>query len=139
MIHLIEQAREYLQLMFYIFEEDKTGNMVLDALSAAAQRGVIVYFIVDGYGSKPLSDNRQQDLRRAGVRFRAFAPIQGIRFSSVGRRMHTKAVVCDHKMARVGGVDISDKYHGDDSHPAWLDSDRKSLVWGKCVSVLLDP
>src|SRR3546814_91027 len=121
MIHLIEQAREYLQLMFYIFEEDKTGNMVLDALSAAAQRGVIVYFIVDGYGSKPFSDNRQQDLRRAGVRFRAFAPIQGIRFSSVGRRMHTKAIVCDHKMAMVGGVNISDKYHGDDAHPAWLD------------------
>src|SRR3546814_13247614 len=42
-------------------------------------------------------------------------------FSSVGRIMHTKAIVCDHKMAMVGGVNISDKYHGDDAHPAWLD------------------
>lgn len=121
LIHLIEQAREYLQLMFYIFEEDGTGNMVLNALSAAARRGVIVYLIVDGYGSKPFSRRRQRDLRRAGVKFRSFAPIKGIRLSSAGRRMHTKTIVCDHKMAMVGGVNISDKYHGTDGRPAWLD------------------
>lgn len=121
LIHLIEQAREYLQLMFYIFEEDATGKMVLDALSAAARRGVTVYLIVDGYGSKPFSTARYIELRKSGVKFRSFAPIKGIRVSSVGRRMHTKAIVCDHKMAMVGGVNISDRYHGSDAHPAWLD------------------
>ncbi|TCS88891.1 cardiolipin synthase [Anseongella ginsenosidimutans] len=121
LIHLIEQAREYLQLMFYIFDEDATGEMVLDALSAAARRGVTVYLVVDGYGSKPFSESRQRELRKAGVKFRSFAPIKGIRFSSVGRRMHTKTIVCDHKMAMVGGINISDKYHGSDTQPAWLD------------------
>lgn len=121
LIHLIEQAREYLQLMYYIFDEDATGEMILDALSAAARRGVTVYLIVDGYGSKPFSETRQRELRKAGVRFRSFAPIKGIRFSSIGRRMHTKTVVCDHKMAMVGGMNISDKYHGSDTQPAWLD------------------
>ena len=121
LIHLIEQAREYLQLMFYIFDEDDTGNLVLDALSAAARRGVTVYLIVDGYGSKPFSEKRQEALRQAGIRFRSFAPIKGIRVSSIGRRIHTKAVVCDHKMAMVCGMNIADRYRGDASRPAWLD------------------
>ncbi|HYH55128.1 MAG TPA: phospholipase D-like domain-containing protein [Anseongella sp.] len=121
LIHLIEQARRYLQLMFYIFEEDNAGRMVLDALSRAARRGVTVYLIVDGYGSKRFSESRYRELRKAGVKFRSFAPIKGVRFSSIGRRMHTKAIVCDHKMAMVGGINISDKYLGDDNNTAWLD------------------
>lgn len=121
LIRLIEQAKHSLHLMFYIFDEDETGNMVLQALSAAARRGVTVYLIVDGYGSRPFSEQRRSGLRKAGVRYRSFAPIKGLRFSSVGRRMHTKTVVCDHKVAMVGGVNISDKYRGSATHAAWLD------------------
>lgn len=121
LLAVIAEAKKSLQLMFYIFEEDNTGRTVLDALAEAARRGVSVYLIVDGYGSGKFSESRSEDLRKAGVKFRSFAPIKGIRYSSVGRRMHTKAVVCDHRTALVGGINISDSYRGSEQSEAWLD------------------
>ena len=50
--HMIEGAKETIHLQTYIFDPDETGRAVANALIAAAQRGVKVYLLIDGYGSQ---------------------------------------------------------------------------------------
>ena len=49
---LIGEARESIHLQTYIFNEDETGQRIAGALRSAAQRGVKVYLLVDGYASQ---------------------------------------------------------------------------------------
>ena len=51
LIALIDGARESLRILYYIFLDDAAGTRVRDALSAAADRGVAVSMLVDGFGS----------------------------------------------------------------------------------------
>ncbi|MDH4233504.1 MAG: cardiolipin synthase ClsB, partial [Nitrospirota bacterium] len=47
-------ARHEIYLQTYIYENDDTGQRIADALKRAALRGVSVYLLIDGYGSKDL-------------------------------------------------------------------------------------
>src|SRR5690606_24408590 len=51
LIEAIEGARDHVHLEYYIFRADRCGRRVLDALVAAAKRGVRVRLLYDGYGS----------------------------------------------------------------------------------------
>ena len=78
---LIDGAERTLRVLYYIYADDDSGKRVNAALIAAAERGVDVSLIVDGFGSddapraffEPLetvgiSVCWSRDLRRAGSR-----------------------------------------------------------------------
>src|SRR5262245_15116393 len=69
-----DAARHEIHLQTYIYEEDTTGRRIGAALSRAAQRGVIVCLLVDGFGAKDLRSGFIQELRDAGVRVLKFRP-----------------------------------------------------------------
>ena len=48
---LIEEARHYILLEYYIVRDDIIGEQLLRQLSAKAQQGVAVYFLYDEVGS----------------------------------------------------------------------------------------
>src|SRR3954453_17758259 len=50
LIALIDDARESLRVLYYIFLDDVSGTRVRDALIAASGRGVKVSLLVDGFG-----------------------------------------------------------------------------------------
>ncbi|HRQ52045.1 MAG TPA: phospholipase D-like domain-containing protein, partial [Agriterribacter sp.] len=75
MLQMIEQAKQSILLQTYIFDDDTTGRLVGDALKRAAQRGVNVYVMPDGYASKVMSRSFIRELRAAGVHFRFFEPL----------------------------------------------------------------
>ena len=52
---IIDSAEDIIHLQTYIFDEDKTGTSISEALIRAAKRGVKVFLLVDAYGSKSLS------------------------------------------------------------------------------------
>jgi cardiolipin synthase len=110
-----------LHLQTYIFDEDETGAAVANALKAAAQRGVLVYVLLDGYASQQLSAAFIQDLKTAGVYFRFFEPFFRGNSYYFGRRLHHKVVVADGRYGLVGGVNISNRYNDMEGRPAWLD------------------
>jgi len=114
-------AHYSLHLQTYIFDEDETGQQVARALKAAAQRGVLVYVILDGYASQHLSTGFVADLRKAGVHFRFFEPFFKNRNFYFGRRMHHKVFVADARICLVGGVNVSNRYNDLEDRPAWLD------------------
>ena len=80
------------------------------ALARAAQRGVAVYVMVDGFGSKDLNPELIEGLRAAGVRFLVYRPnISPWTFRRARlRRMHRKVAVIDARVAFVGGINIID-------------------------------
>jgi cardiolipin synthase A/B len=118
---LISEARLSIHLQTYIFSDDETGTSVAQALKEAAQRGVNVYVLVDGYASKDLAPGFVQSLQGAGVNFRFFQPLFKSDRFYFGRRLHHKVMVFDHHTALVSGTNIADRYDDLPDNPAWLD------------------
>ena len=118
---LIRNAKQSIHLQTYIFEDDKTGQDVANALIDAAKRDVVIYLLVDGYASQGLSTVFIDNLVSAGVHFRYFEPMFKSRNFYFGRRLHSKVLVTDATEALVGGVNITDRYNDMPGEPAWLD------------------
>jgi cardiolipin synthase len=114
---LIEEAKESLRILYYIFCDDASGRRVRDTLVAAVQRGVRVSLLVDGFGSnagedffKPLADSDCQFCR--------FSPRLGRRYLL---RNHQKLALADGHRVMIGGFNISDDYFGTVESGAWRD------------------
>lgn len=118
---LISKARQCIHLQVYIFEADETGIRIVDALVAAAERGVKVFFITDGYATPRMHRTFIDRLKNAGVNFRRFEPLLKNRYFYFGRRLHHKVFVADATHALVTGCNITDRYNDMPGHPAWKD------------------
>jgi cardiolipin synthase A/B len=141
LFRLLEQAERSVHLQIYIFEDDETGTEVGAALMKAAQRGVKVYLLLDGYASQYLPDEFIAQLKASGVQFRWFEPVFRSRYFYFGRRMHHKIVVIDAVHSLVGGVNISNRYNDMPDQPAWLDwalyskGEVSAELYNLCVEV----
>ncbi|UXO67410.1 cardiolipin synthase ClsB [Pantoea dispersa] len=111
----IQRAQRTLLLETFILFEDEVGKALHRDLLAAAQRGVKVEVMVDGYGSPDLSTQYINSLTEAGVRFIYYDPrplVMGMR-TNVFRRLHRKIVVIDEEIAFVGGINFSAEHNTD--------------------------
>jgi cardiolipin synthase len=111
----IEKAEHKIILETFIWFEDSVGWQLHDALLKAAQRGVHIEVLLDGYGSADLSDRFVGELTTAGVIFRYYDPrprLFGMR-TNLFRRMHRKIVVVDGVVAFVGGINYSAEHMSD--------------------------
>jgi cardiolipin synthase len=108
-----ESARREIRLETYIYENDAAGQRIAQALSRASRRGVAVYVLVDGFGSKRLDRAFMDGLEAAGVRLLVYrpdiSPWTGERQRL--RRMHRKLAVIDARVAFVGGINVIDDMH----------------------------
>jgi cardiolipin synthase A/B len=103
-----DRARHEIYLETYIYQNDATGQRIAGALKRAVLRGVKVYVLIDGYGSKDLPRSMLDRLRTDGVKTLIFRPkISPWTFRRKRlRRMHRKIVVVDRDIAFVGGINI---------------------------------
>ena len=118
LVALIEGAKESLRVLYYIWEDDVAGRRVRDALVAAAERGVSVSLLVDGFGASSAPKGFFQPLIDAQARFCRFVPRWGRRYLL---RNHQKLALADGSKAIVGGFNISDDYFGTIEQGAWRD------------------
>jgi cardiolipin synthase len=118
MLAAIEAARESVQLETYIFAAGQPGERFRLALIHAKQRGVHVRVLLDALGSMSLPDNYWLALTTAGGEVRWFNPPLLNRF---GIRDHRKLLVCDERVAFVGGFNIAPEYEGDGVTRGWCD------------------
>ncbi|HLG35780.1 MAG TPA: phospholipase D-like domain-containing protein [Bacteroidia bacterium] len=121
LIEVIDAAQSTIHFQNYILDDDETGRSVCDALKRAAQRGVKVFLMLDAWGSRSLSEEFISSLVESGIVFRWFGKMITKRGFHIGRRMHHKIVVCDSQFSLVGGMNIANRYHGNDGNPPWLD------------------
>jgi cardiolipin synthase A/B len=119
LLALIEGARTSLRLLYYIFANDAAGLRVREAMIDAANRGVAVRLIVDGFGSDTTGDDAfLAPLKEAGADVCAFIPRFGRRYLL---RNHQKLALADERRALVGGFNIADAYFADERTTAWRD------------------
>jgi len=114
----IDAAACEIHLETYIFADDVTGRYIVDALVAAARRGVTVRLLVDGFGARDFLPGLGQRLVESGATvevYRAEVARLKIRRHRL-RRLHRKLAVIDGRIAFVGGINIIDDH--DSPHPA---------------------
>jgi len=109
----IQRAQHSLLLETFILFNDDVGQALHAELLAAAQRGVKIEMMVDGYGSPNLPDEFVHSLTSLGVRFLYYDPrplVLGMR-TNLFRRLHRKIVVADGEIAFVGGINYSAEHN----------------------------
>jgi cardiolipin synthase len=117
LLELIGGARSSVEMLMYMFNPDRDGDAVRDALSDAARRGVKVRLLIDGFGSAATPEFFT-DLKSAGGDYCVFHPSWGRRYLL---RNHQKLIVIDDETVLVGGANIDATYLDDRSAKHWRD------------------
>jgi cardiolipin synthase A/B len=104
----IAQARRWVHLDNYIFQNDTTGKRFAEALSAKAAEGVRVRVLHDWFGCMDVPRSFWQELKKSGMEVRAVNPPTLGAPLGVIRRDHRKLLAVDGEYASTGGVCISD-------------------------------
>jgi len=133
LIAAFDGAEQSLRILYYIWEDDESGRRVRDALIRAAERGVEVSLLVDGFGSANASALFFQPLVDAAARFCRFVPRWGRRYLL---RNHQKLALADGRKVMIGGFNISNDYFGTVESGAWRDLGLE--VEGPSVACLVD-
>lgn len=108
MIEAITGATRSVILETYIFDRDKAGLRIADALIAAVARGVEVRVLIDAVGARYSSPSIVGYLRQGGVLTKVFNGniIWGLRLPYANLRTHRKLIVVDGAIAFTGGMNI---------------------------------
>jgi putative cardiolipin synthase len=134
---LVRAAERAIDIQYYIFAEDDTGKLLLDAILKAADRGVRVRILLDDSNSfgepssaepappplqhskeitKALNDHKNIELRlfnpfdyRGNVAALRYLDL-ALNAPRLNHRMHNKLMVVDNTVAIVGGRNVSDEY-----------------------------
>ncbi|MBD2840662.1 phospholipase D-like domain-containing protein [Erythrobacter rubeus] len=117
LIELIDDAESSLHIFYYMFQDDESGQKVLDALVRAADRGITVELIIDDFGSDA-PDKFFDPLIDAGGSFRKFSARFSVRYLI---RNHQKFAIADEARVMTGGFNISDHYFNDPQRNGWCD------------------
>ena len=111
LIDAIDAAGTEVWLETYIFADDASGQAVGAAMVRAAQRGVTVRVLVDGWGARLyLTPSLADMLAAGGVRLMKYRPEVApwqFRLHRL-RRLHRKICHVDGRVAFVGGINLID-------------------------------
>lgn len=110
LVAAIDAAFFEVHLESYIYANDATGNALTAALTRAAQRGVSVHVMVDGFGTPDFLSGYGYELIMAGAQVMVYRPeVAPLRLNRHRlRRLHRKLAVIDGRLAFVGGINIVD-------------------------------
>lgn len=132
----LEMARESIYLQYYIFSDDKLGTEIAEILKRKAQEGLSVKVMYDHIGSLNTRGKFFKDMRRAGVDVHPFFKVTFPQLANrINWRNHRKIVVIDNRVGYIGGMNIADRYVGDDVSKGWRDTHFR--VEGDIVTSLL--
>jgi len=135
-MQMINAAERTLDLQYFIFREDKTGQLLTEAVLHAADRGVRVRVLIDD-GETVAGDDQITALdAHPSVEIRVFNPFayrghsklfRAMEFmfnaSRLDYRMHNKLLVVDNAIALIGGRNIGDQFFQIDPESQFADDD----------------
>jgi putative cardiolipin synthase len=116
---LADTAERSLDVQYYIWHDDLSGTLMLDALARAAQRGVRVRLLLDDNGATGLDSALAVLDAEPDIEVRLFNPFVQRKFRSLGyltdfsrlnRRMHNKSMTADNQATIIGGRNVGDEY-----------------------------
>ena len=141
MLEEMRTAEKFIFLEYFIIEEGRMWNTMLDILEQKAQAGLDVRVMYDDLGSfMTLSAKYAETLEEKGIKcipFNRINPIIGI---IMNHRDHRKIMVIDGKTAFSGGVNLADEYiNVKEKHGHWKDNIIRvtgEAVWSYTVMFL---
>jgi putative cardiolipin synthase len=116
---LATRAERSLDVQYYIWRKDRTGTLLLEALHAAADRGVRVRLLLDDNNTAGLDPWLAALDSHPNIEVRLFNPfvLRGPRllgyltdFFRLNRRMHNKSFTADNGATIIGGRNVGDEY-----------------------------
>ncbi|RUO39352.1 phospholipase [Aliidiomarina taiwanensis] len=137
---LADLATTSIDAQYYIWRSDLTGNLLLERLQAAANRGVRVRLLLDDHGTGGLDKQLVELQRHPNVSIRLWNPFVLRKFKPLSftydffrlnRRMHNKSFTVDGVVSVLGGRNIGDEYF--DTGPTALFVDLDMFVAGAIV------
>ena len=107
----LEGAERFIFLEYFIIEEGRLWNSILDVLKKKAQMGVCVRVLYDDIGCmNTLPGDYYKKLRKMGIEATPFSRLKGNADSEFNNRSHRKILVIDGKIGYTGGVNLADEY-----------------------------
>lgn len=128
-------AGRSLDLQYYLWHDDLTGQLLAGEVMAAADRGVRVRVILDDINAHGADAGLRTVDLHPNIEVRMFNPARNrgsglsravellTRGLSLNRRMHNKAWIADGRVAVVGGRNIGDEYFDASAEANFLDAD----------------
>jgi len=129
---LIRAADLSIDLQYYIWQDDISGNILFDETRKAADRGVRVRLLLDDNGIAGLDRLLAALDAHPNIEVRLFNPFiirrpkalgYFLDFSRLNRRMHNKSITVDNQATIVGGRNIGDAYFGASREDLFADLD----------------
>ena len=135
MLSQLELAEKYIFLEYFIIEEGKFWDSVLDILVKKAAEGVDVRIIYDDIGCfLTLPKKYNKILEKSGIKCIVFNKFRPIVSGLQNNRDHRKITSVDGKVAYTGGCNIADEYINEkQKHGHWKDCSIKlegDAAWG---------
>ena len=107
----LERAERFIFMEYFIIEEGKFWNSILEILKKKAAEGVTVRVLYDDIGCmSTLPGNYAKTLRSFGIEATPFSRLRGSADSEFNNRSHRKILVIDGTVGYTGGVNIADEY-----------------------------
>ena len=115
-------ADRTLDVQYYIWHDDLSGNLLFEALLRAADRGVRVRLLLDDNntgGMDPIAACARCTSRISNCGFTTRSAIvrcgrrpSSREFGRLNRRMHNKSFTADNVATIIGGRNVGDEYFG---------------------------
>lgn len=107
----LEKAEKFIYMEYFIVEEGKLWDSVLDVLKRKAAQGVEVKVLYDDIGCMlTLPGYYFKLLQEQGIHAVPFSPLRGNADSEFNNRSHRKITVIDGKIGYTGGINLADEY-----------------------------
>jgi len=122
---MADMAEETLDMQYFIWKGDASGDLLLDRVIKAADRGVRVRLLIDDIYVIGIDRTVAGLSQHPQIEVRLFNPMQGRSSSMIAfvleylgnieqlnHRMHNKLIVADNRFTIVGGRNIGNEYFG---------------------------
>lgn len=111
MLSDLKTAKKFIFMEYFIIEEGKFWNSILEILKEKAAQGAEVKVVYDDVGCMcMLPGNYDKILRSYGIQATPFSRLKGNADSEFNNRSHRKITVIDGRIGYTGGVNIADEY-----------------------------
>ena len=134
-LDLIRNAKNRIEVEYFIYSIDKAGHLFTQELIKAAKRGVQVRILVDmSLAVFELNKFYARELNKHGIKVRYYNDASVFKVSTMQFRSHRKLFSIDDQIAITGGRNLADEYY--DLSEKFNFLDRDVLVEGPIVKTM---